>query len=60
MKDVLSVVTFDMVALCFVVFLNVWKPDALAAVMAASKPAHCKIAASGAPGCRSGPEWLER
>ena len=38
MKDVLSVVTFVMRALCFVLFLITVKPDALSAVRAPSKP----------------------
>jgi hypothetical protein len=45
MKHVLSVVTFVMLALCFVVFLTTVKPDARSAVTAPSKPAHCKMAA---------------
>jgi hypothetical protein len=40
MKHVLSAVPFVMVGLGFVVFLNAWKPDALSAVTAPSKPAH--------------------
>ena len=55
MKDVLSVVAFAMKALCFVAFLITTKPDVLSAVTAPSEPAHCRIAASGAPGCRSRP-----
>jgi hypothetical protein len=58
MKDVLCVVTVVMAALGFAVFLST--VDALSAVPAPSKPAHYKMAASGAPGCRSEPEWLER
>jgi hypothetical protein len=60
MRDVLSAVTFVTVALGIVVFLNAWKPDALSAVTALSKPAHCKTTASRAPACRSEPERLER
>ena len=60
MKDIPTVVTFVTVALGFVVFLNAWKPDALSAVTALSKPAHCKMTASRAPVCRSEPERLER
>ena len=55
MKDVLSVVTFVTVALCLVVFLITLKPDALGAVTAPGKPAHCKIAASGAPDAVANP-----
>jgi hypothetical protein len=42
MQHVLSVVTFVMLALCFVVSLTTVKPDARSAVTAPSKPAHCK------------------
>ena len=44
MKDAVSVVTFVMVTLCFVVFLTTVKPDAHSAVTAPSKPARCKMA----------------
>jgi hypothetical protein len=54
MKHVLSVVTFVIGALGFVVFLTTLKPDALSAVPAPSTPMHCKMTASHAP-CRSGP-----
>ena len=60
MKDVLSVVTFVMVALCFVMFLNAWKPDSLSAVLAPGEPVHCKLVASRGPACRSELEWRER
>jgi len=60
MKDVLSVVVFVMVALCFVMFLNAWKPDSLSAVAAPGKPVHCKLAVSREPACRSELEWPER
>jgi len=56
MKDVLSVVTFIMGALCFVLFLILVKPDALSAVPPPGKPAHCKLAVSREPVCRSEPE----
>ena len=46
MKDVLSVVTFIMGALCFAMFLITLKPDALSAVLSPGKPAHCKLAVS--------------
>jgi len=60
MKDVLSVVTFIMGALCFAMFLITLKPDELSAVPSSGKPAHCKLALSREPVCRSGPEWRER
>jgi len=60
MKNVLSVVTFVMGAVCFVMFLNAWKPGSLGAVPSPGKPAHCKLAVSREPVCRSEPEWRER
>ena len=60
MKDVLSVVTFVVGALCFVMFLNAWKPGSLSAVLSPGKPAHCKLAVSREPVCRSESEWRER
>jgi len=59
MKHVLSVVTFVMAAMCFAMLLITVKPDAHGTVTAPSKPAHCKIAASREPVCRSEP-WRER
>ena len=53
MKDVLSLVAFVMGALFFGVFLIMLKPEPLGAVTAPDKPAHCKLTASRAPGCRS-------
>jgi hypothetical protein len=47
-KEVMSLCTFGIVALCFVVFVMVFKPDALSAVPAPSKCKHCKIEASPA------------
>jgi len=44
MKDVLTVVTFAVLALCFAVFLAAFKPDALSAVPAPDKSVHCKVA----------------
>jgi hypothetical protein len=38
MKEVLSLFTFGIGALCFVVFVTVIKPDAVSAVPATSKP----------------------
>jgi hypothetical protein len=52
MKDVLSLFTFAIGALCFVAFLTVVKPDALSAVPGSSKPVHCSTEASPAHGCR--------
>jgi hypothetical protein len=60
MKDVLSLVTFVMGALCFAVFLTTVKPDALSAVPAPRKPVHCKMPASGALGCGSEHQALDR
>jgi hypothetical protein len=42
MRDVLSVITFVMVALCFAGFLTTVKADA--PVTAPSKPTRCKMA----------------
>jgi hypothetical protein len=52
MKDVLSLATFAIGALCFVVFVTTVKPDAISAVPASSKTEYCKMQASGAHGCR--------
>ena len=60
MKDVLSVVTCIMGALCFAMFLITVKPDPLIAVPSPGKPAHCKMAVSREPVCRSESEWRER
>ena len=60
MKDVLSVVTFVMGALCFVIFIYSVKPDPLSVVPPPSKPAHCRIAVSREPACRSEPDWPKR
>ena len=43
MKDVLTIVTFGILALCFAVFLTMFKPDALSSVPPSSKAVHCKI-----------------
>jgi hypothetical protein len=59
MKDVLSVVTFIMGALCFVMFLITLKPDALSAVPSSGKPAHCKLTVSREPVCGGEYEWRE-
>ena len=60
MKDVLSVVTFIMGALCFAMFLIALKLDAVSAVPSPGKHARCKMALSREPVCRGGPEWRER
>ena len=60
MKDVLSVVTFVVGALCFVMSLNVWKLGSLSALPSPGKAAHCKLAVSREPVCRSEPDWRER
>jgi hypothetical protein len=43
MKDVLSLATLAIGALCFVVFVTTVKPDAVSAVPASSKPEYCKL-----------------
>ena len=53
MKDILTVATFVMVALCFAMFLITAKPDPLSAAHTRVKPAHCKMALSREPVCRS-------
>ena len=60
MKNVLSVATFIRGALCFAMFLITLKPDAPSAVPSPGKPAHCKLAISREPVCRSESEWRER
>lgn len=45
MKDVLSVVTFVMGALCLAVFLTAMKPTGLSTVEAPSRPTYCRLAA---------------
>jgi hypothetical protein len=56
MKDILAVVTFVIGALCFAMFLITVKPDPLTAVPPPGKPAHCKMAVSLEPVCRTEPE----
>ena len=53
MKDVLSVVTFVVGALCFAMFMITVKPDPLSAVPSPGKPARCKLAISREPVCCS-------
>ena len=56
MKDVLSLVTFAITALCFAVFVATVRPPS--AGPALSNPANCIMASSGAPGCGSEWRWL--
>ena len=42
MKEVLSLFTFVIGAVCFVVFFAVLKPNAVSAVPGTSKPEYCK------------------
>ena len=53
MKDVLSLVTIAIIALCFAAFVATVRP--LSAGPALGNPANCMMASSGAPGC--GSEW---
>jgi hypothetical protein len=46
MKEVLSLFTFGIGALCFVVFVTVFKPDAVNAVPKPTKPDYCNTEAS--------------
>jgi hypothetical protein len=52
MKEVLSVFTFGIGALCFVVFVTVFKPTAVGAVHGTSRPVYCGTDVSPAHGCR--------
>ena len=47
MKKVLSLFTFGIGALCFVVFLTVFKPDAVSAVAGTSKREYLAIPVDG-------------
>jgi hypothetical protein len=47
MKEVLSLFTFSIGALCFVVFLTVFKPDAVSAVAGTSKREYLAIPVDG-------------
>lgn len=51
MKDVLSLVTLAITALCLAMFVAMVKP--LSAVLPPSEPANCIMASSGTPGCGS-------
>jgi hypothetical protein len=46
MKDVLSLVTFVLAALCFVVFVTTVKPDAMSAFAPPTKSEACQTLAS--------------
>ena len=46
MKEVLSVFTFGIGAVCFVVFVTVFKPNAISAAAGPSKPEYCSTEAS--------------
>jgi hypothetical protein len=52
MKEVLSVFTFSIGALYFVVFLIVFKPTAVSGDPGPSKPGYCSAEASPAHECR--------
>jgi hypothetical protein len=52
MKEVLSLFTFGIGALCFVVFVIVFKPDAISAVSAPARSEYCKTEPSSRHGCR--------
>ena len=51
MKEVLSLVTFALAALCFVVFVTTVKPEAMSAVPSPSKPEVCQTLGSWTGGC---------
>jgi hypothetical protein len=52
MKDVLSLAVFAGKVLCLMVFVTVLKPDgSIGAAKTAAKPAECRTARSGMPGC---------
>ena len=53
MRDILSVVTFVMAAMCFAMLLITVRPDPLSAVPSPGKPARCKLAISREPVCCS-------
>jgi hypothetical protein len=52
MKEVLSLFAVAIGALCFVVFVTVFKPDAVSAVHGTSKPESCNTEVSPKHGCR--------
>ena len=62
MKEVLSVFTFGIGALCFVVFVTVFKPTAISAVPGTSKPEYCNTekfaCAASRPHSSAASSWL--
>ena len=53
MKEVMSLITFGIGALFFVVFFAAFKPDAVIAATGPSKPGYCYTKASSTLACRS-------
>jgi hypothetical protein len=53
MKEVLSLITFGVGALLFVVFFVAFRPDIVVAAPGPSKPGYCDTQASPALACRS-------
>ena len=53
MKEVVSFFTFGIGALCFVVFLTVFKPLAITAATGLANPAYCSTKASPTLACQS-------
>jgi hypothetical protein len=53
MREVLSLITFGVWALLFVVFFAAFKPDVVIAVTGPSKPYYCNTKASLPLACRS-------
>ena len=51
MKDVLTLVTFALGAVCFVMFVTTVKPDAMSAVPPPSRSGVCQTHASWTRGC---------
>jgi invasion protein IalB len=51
MKDVLTLMTFALGAVCFVMFVSTVKPDAMSAVPPPAKPEVCKTHGSWTPAC---------
>ena len=52
MKEVLSLFTFSIGALLFVVFFAAFKPDVVSAVTGPSEPGYCSTKASPVLACR--------
>ena len=53
MKEVLSLITFGIGALFFVVFFAAFRPDVVIAAPSPSKPGYCDTKASPTVPCRS-------